>query len=571
MPITLTQYWDALEQDVLDLRRAFGTVFDYQNYLPTIAAINMAKAGRRFELASGLTWINQLLAIERDIKKHEVGIGDRINDFDIYQPRLNNHQDFFFAISFYCHQIRFADVQTVSNMINKGVQSRKTQIASMAAEVGQLICQYYSIHQQSLNEQFPRIIASQGITIIDKVVAFLRLPVFIVALDSELVTTAEVLPGNSFESIMATVIQHEFEEIIENGIDAYTIVTQLQEHFCIKEQTITRMYHARLLLDHLNQQGTSLANLDIILKTNFLNLLSNIDRLAWERQIESALVSPIELNSVVIEPDLLGKNLRQNSARATNRLWSFSQRALEGTVALIKPWSPTFITNFAQTVYNVSTKITKHAFAVGTYLVAGTLENNLALDHETVLDDQTKRKLTLFVNTYYKTVAQELITPDSNLRLGSESPEELLRLKDKLSIFNTVLVLDKQMDNFINTHNQGLVKFIDFFQLINQFLSRTFFRNILHDKALLLEEARRFKQSLGSIKQEFDQNIQEIGEIKKQLLDCANITKCTVSGVTLRSRYVFLNQTHKKNAQLAALEFASIIEKATVLISAPAA
>lgn len=574
MPMTLTEYWDALEQDVSNLRQLFGQTFDYQHYAPATAALNMATAGKQIEQASGFTWLTQLRTIQRDIKRHELDIGDPLPDQDICQPRLTDHRDFFFAIIYFYHQIRFADVQTASAMINLGVQPLKPQVALNATGLGRLINQYYEQHQPAIDEQFPQIIAAAGGSIIDKVASLLRAQALIAEPGQEQTTPgAAPAPGLSFEDIMALAIQQEFEHIIEQGTNARSIVTQLRNHFNDKEQTITRMYHALRLLNQLNQENTGLANLDNTCLTNFMNQIPEGDRREWERKIETALMPPAARvsNSPVIEPEAPATNLRQKTASLISGLWSFGKWAVEGTGEFIKPWSPDLVTSVTQSIYHVSTNLTERA-ATGVAYLAGALPNAPQAQPD-VAAAQTKRELSTFVSTYYDAVAHNLITPDSALTLADARrarPEELLRLKEKLGILNTVLVLDRHMEDFINTHNRGLVKFIDFFRPINLFLSRTFFRYVLHDKALLLEEARQLKQSLGAIKQQLEQE-HEPENIKEHLLECSSTTRRSVTRVSQTSRYVFLNQAHKEDAQLAATEFAERIAQATAPITSPAA
>gem|GEM_PF-4437370 len=410
------------------------------------------------------------------------------------------------------------------------------------------INQYYDQHRDDLIAQFPQLATAADEAMIDKVNALIH-------------------PPRPFDALMADTIQREFTAIIEAGPDTVSIVTNLQAHFTEKERIITRMYTVKSLLDHLKQAGTRLANMDEQLFTAFLDLLPPVDREHWRVRILDAQTTPVEIDAEAVLPAPQTMTLRQSGADWIRWGWSLGTSLTEITGKLVEPWAPTMLTNVVQSVYEATTELTESAAT----LIAnqfGALPPPLE-----PLDVTTQRDLSNLVRDIYESNAGQLITNDSDLTLEDAHlarPVMLLHLKEKLHVLNTVLVLDKQMEDFIRTHNKGLVRFIDFFRPINQFLSRTFFRSLLHDKALLLEEARQLKKSLGEMKQELDQT-QDPAAIKAQLQARTDHANTSIAGVKASSRYLFLHPQMKADARAAADDLQQRITDTTASFSAPAA
>lgn len=527
MPMNLTQYWTALEQDIARLQQRYN----YQDYEPITAALGMAEAGKGIELASGFTWMTQLLAIERTIKEREQGIGDRLPEQDIYLPRIHTPLDFLFAIIYLRHQLRFADVVVASGLINGGVQSRKPTIAAVAEQLSQRINAWYEENAEAVEDALPGIATAPGDTLLERVESLLR-------------------PQPQFESRMAQTIQQEFNLIIEQGVDAADIVTALRHHFAAKQQIITKMYATRQLLDALAEAEVSMATIDPNLLNSFTRHLNEEEQAHWQAALIPPSVEELRAQATGILP---------SSSRAISGVWSWLTWATEGLGHLIEPviWSPL-------------SSATKVLYGGGVYIaesLGSTAQALLVKPAATTPREEVARTV---ASSIFDATARQLITDANGLTLEmarEASADELLRLKDKLTVLNTVLVLDKQMDAFIQTHNQGIVKFTDFFRPINQFLSKTFFRYIMHDKTLLLEEARQFKIALTEIKEEL-----EVAEtpnaIKQRLINEAERKRSAITSVSRNSRYVFINNNHKQDALQAAQHLEQLVEDARTVVAA---
>ncbi|MGQ3891802.1 hypothetical protein [Legionella sp. CNM-4043-24] len=521
--MTLTKYWQDLRRDLTNLQEEMGEVFDYQNYAPVNAAHVMVAEGSRIEGINPIFGAATLLGIQASIREQEALIGDPIPGQNLHQPRLNDHRDFFFAAVYFQHQQRFADVVSSSRVVDLNLQGLKAQEAQNAAALHHLIREYYAQHQESLDQLMT---ARPGHTV------------------DGIRTLLQTANASSFESRMAPVIQQEFEQIISNGGDALEIVTNLRAHFVEKESTITQMYHIKRLVDALNQPDTRLGNLNEEYVTDFLNDLPVDERDEWRAKIDAAL-------QAAAQP--VGGNLKEKAASLVSTTWSFGKWMLEGTGELFKPWSPALVTDITQAVYHFSTSTTER--------VATGIASRIGVQ---TVESLTRLELNNFANQRYNTVAQNLITADNGLTLDhahQANPEELLRLKGKMAVLNSVLVLEKHMEDFISTHNKGLVKFIDFFRPVNLFLSRTFFRYVMHDKALLLEEARQLKKSLADIKRDLEQT-ENPEDIKTRLLDQSRRTRTSVAEVSQKSRYVFLSPAHQNAARRAAEDVSQRIVEA---------
>lgn len=349
----------------------------------------------------------------------------------------------------------------------------------------------------------------------------------------------------AFDAAVTRALEREFYAILMQDNDAVSIAHHLNDHFFAKERLITRLYHIKCLQNVLAQDERPLRTVDGKLINKLLNTLAHDERRAWRQRIANAL------QPVVCLPDV-APTYRQQGARLISSTWSWGRWLTEQAGHLITPVCPGLVINATRAIYDVSMMITE-ACAYGIGNLTGTLPPPKP-EPVAATDEQMKRDLQTLARIRYEAIAETLITPGSRLTrmdVCSATTDALQRLKDKLNVLNSLLKMDRHMDEFIRRHNRGLVRFIDFFRPINLFLSRTVFRCVLHDKALLIEEARRFKMTLVTIRNDMEDGI---GDSRQTLLTQAQRVRVSASVIRANSHYVFLNRQHQQSAHNAVAE-----------------
>ena len=603
---TLTNYWLALNQDLETLCNNHGQ-FSSNDYV--IAAREMIKEGRKFESA----WTVSLPGIASNLARAEEKLGHEIgndaNGDKHFVPEINSAESFYFSLVYFRHMQRFDNVVSSSNLLQsgalgkKGIMENKPFFVDYTNEFKNLIQAYWNENAVQIAQEFPDLNPQVFIPVLEQMLVVSEQND---QLDDEIEGDIEiqepaVIDDETLSSDLTESIAEQVEQIIsESHGNIEQAIGSLNNYFDAIIQSSENLYRVKqleLALAEENSQFDTLTasenwthfiadthgdsgewrdklhsiNTDVNAHINQQRQQEHSQQMAEERRRLAQSREYEKMRHLTLQHRLQQPNRHMRPlVKSVSSLWQWSKSVVEGGGRYLNfGFIPQVLKSPIQKVYTNST----HFLEKNATNLFGSVQELQSMNNESVIQPQTlpviddanslkKERLKTFyderINAYANNL-RENFPNNENLadRFKRANSNNIQQLKQKVEIMKELLVMDQQLEQYIEQHNKGLVKFNDFFRPITRFLRHTFMKPVIHDVNLLLEEARDLKKELIQLKENLESE-QETTNVSAMLQQQRNDFSKRVTDVPAESNYVFF-PADKQRAREKATELNTIV------------
>ncbi len=511
MPMTLTQWWQVLSDD---LKRLKPLVKNGES-APWLAAETMAKEGAQIEDGL-LTAMGHKNEIDKAIEKLGPEFTTPKSKEKQYLPKVSSPDELLFAVVYYQHLDRYKTIDTArsgspTDLILAGVIKERPVVQDNVDELKKRIDAYCSQPgiDKAIIDAFPDLANQNGQTLPDKVASMLaELP-----LDEKLI--------GQFEAEANDLLQTHGEKDDKAIINLFN---QLDSSLQRKENALREIASFKKYRDELASGSLTLADIK--------------DETVMQKKFPNHYKQLMELDSADTERSSATKGI-VNAARTAIAAveTSFSLLVNPFVRYTIGYVTPQFINTAATTVVNSVSGVT-NSF------------------RPTSNDDSKKQALVAKAEEKISTLVKQLNYKDSEQISAKDfakmSSDQINTVAEKVAIVRHMVDIQKCLEQYHQKQTTGIVEVTQAF-LIKPFvkwLSESPLRRVIHDRVLLTFEAENLKNQLDGLIAETNENPDvDLDQIKQQLTSELDGTKQKADQIHKNSIYTLFEKDRKENKE----------------------
>lgn len=512
MTLTLTEWWAALEADLDRLALRVGN----SQSMPWVAVRTMVSEGLQIEssLFGALKHRTNIEAAARQFC-------ERSEEGGYSLPSIHNPEQLLFAITYYEHLNRYANINKGHFLVLQGVERERVCVAQAAQKLKTHIDTFCDNQANAflLAKAFPEA-ANQPVTQwYDKITSWLSTP----SLEKNLLEQLHI-------QLTAILTQHAQDITLE------PVFNQLTETLSHEEQILRRIAGFMLLIELLHQSSDKLLaypdNSLEFLKTNFPQCVSEWGVLRQSVSLPGAMAV--------------------NAFNTTKKIAGFIGRSWE------------VANTFSQKhgLNHLIPQVVRTPFIKGAVLLKGAMP----------LGPQESQKQALLVKAQEQIAKLSLTLCQGKLSFSDfkdKSASDIRILADKIVFLKRFVCLQQRLAIVQHTHNTGVVRIaqLPVFATLTEWLSQTFLRPLVHQEFFVLQEAMRLKQIISSLQGRVKsiKDDTELKVIEKDFSKALTTTQKTLEDLN-QYRFLFFNSNTQVNNKLRTLveEEISTLGKAAI-------
>ncbi|CDZ78615.1 hypothetical protein BN59_02925 [Legionella massiliensis] len=503
MSMTLTQWWNKLETD---LARLQAKVQNHQSPAWQTAR-TLVQEGAQIEdgLISAMGHKN---AIDRAMPNLGSAFISPHDNATHYLPDVNNPEELLFAIVYYNHLCRYAQIDSgpYAPIVN-GVIAERASVQADAQGLKDRIDNY--IAQQAspaaVLAAFPEVANQPGATLLDQITSMLaELPV-----EDKLLVQFET-------DTQAAVQAHQ-----QQASSLIEVFDDLNKNLKHKEKTLRKIASYKRMAEELAKEDSTL-----------------VDDLSDQNQMQTKYPQDATKWTKINTPDTEASTKMKVAVNVTRAGF---------TVANTVGWL--FNTAVRYTAGYVAPQVVNDMATSTVNTISGLAESITPNSNS----DSKKGRLVAKANERIATYADGLNSPNitdqkaviSAKDFESMSSQQVDALADKVKLVRNLVHIQKTMELYREKQMTGIVKVIavDVFGPIVRFLCDTPFRRVIYDRILLTLAAEKFEKQLDTMIEQVEANDQYgKDQVKTDLETALRKVRVKSEKILQRSVYTFFEE-----------------------------
>ncbi|KTD25966.1 MULTISPECIES: hypothetical protein [Legionella] len=525
----LTDWWNALITDLDRLKVLVKQ--ETSNSEAWTAAMTMATEGREIEA-------NLFAARTREanIKKASEKLGaeytSSATEAPQYLPNVTNPDELLFAMVFYQHLNRYAQINEGNSLVLNGVRANDAVVQANMIELKKRIEAYCNNEEEAnkVKETFPGVTQQAGANLFEKVQNML----------SEL-PLEDKLIGQFEEDAKKKIDEYDQANVEYNQSNIASLFTELDAALKKKEKILREIAEYKKFIEELPHDDSLL---DRLKDDNAHELEQTFPRVAGElRSLDTPDTERSGVTKVAVTATRAVIGAAETVGGWTNYL-------IGGTVGRVMPQG---INNLASSLVSMVSGIKDTVKPL----------SNVAKKKETLIEKAQQQINDLADGLNSGDDPKFKVSGKDFEKLSSKQVDELA---DKVATIRYIVHIQKCLALYEQKQATGIAKVtqIGLFKPIVNWLSTTSFRRLMHDKILLISEAENLEKQLESMKEKFDKGEASYGhaELTDDLHNALEKTARKAEKIHSKSIYTMFSATLKEESERAKDDLKKVTEVA---------